>query len=160
MIKRKDIPDYKQELYKRQNKRCALTGVLIEDVNKAHLDHDHKLDGPGAGRCRGLLLGQANVLEGRFKHQFERSGLAGKIGYIDFLKNLVCYLEADYTANPRHPQLIPELIKRFSRMNLNTMRQKLLECHQEASGTKQELTHRYKKYLRSKYENKPQGVCV
>lgn len=157
-MKRSEIPSYKQSLFKEQQGLCALTGLEISDINKAHLDHDHRLDGSQAGRCRGLLLGQANVLEGRLKHQFNRSGLAGKIDYIDFLKRLISYLEKDNSDKPVHPQLIPDLKKRFSRYNLNQMRETLLELKLDSSGDKKALNDRYNKYLRQKY-GKVQEVC-
>lgn len=151
MLKRAQIPNYKESLFKEQNGLCALTGLEIDNINKAHLDHDHELDGPSAGRCRGLLLGNANVLEGRLRHQFNRSGLAGKIEYLDFLKRLISYLETDYTDRPRHPQLVPDLKKRFSRYNLSDMRLKLSEVHLDTQGTKKELQKRYNEYLKVKY---------
>ncbi|EMA4428626.1 TPA: endonuclease domain-containing protein [Enterobacter hormaechei] len=151
MLKRSEIPSYKESLFKEQQGLCALTGLPIDEISKAHLDHDHRLDGPSAGRCRGLLLGNANVLEGRLKHQFNRSGLAGQIDYIDFLKRLVSYLERDNTDRPRHPQMIPDLKKRFSRYNLSDMRQNLSEVHLETQGTKKELQQRYAKYLKVQY---------
>lgn len=157
ILKTTEVLDYKKELFKNQNGNCALTGIPIQDISKAHLDHDHELDGIKAGRCRGLLIGNANVLEGRLKHQFNRSGLANDIEYIEFLKNLVQYLERSYIDRPRHPQLIPDRIKRFKRLNLTQMRKTLSEAVLDTSGTKIELIARYRKYLRQKYAGENQS---
>lgn len=156
ILKTTEVLDYKRELFKNQNGRCALTGLPIKDISKAHLDHDHILDGDHAGRCRGLLVGNANVLEGRLKHQFKRSGLASDIDYIDFLKNLVHYLEQSYADRPRHPQLIPDQIKRFKKLNHTQMSKKLLEVGLDNSGSKNDLIIRYRKYLRVKYAGENQ----
>ncbi|EQB1521459.1 hypothetical protein APR64_09090 [Enterobacter hormaechei] len=150
-MKRKDIPKYKQELFKKQKGVCPLSQLKIEDVNKAHLDHDHILEGPNAGRCRGLLIAQANVLEGRIKHQFKRSGLDGKVDYLTFLKNLVLYLEKDYSMNPTHPQLITDLKKQFKRKSLTEMKQTLRGYNTEKKQ-KKELEILYNKHIKATYE--------
>lgn len=143
---------YKKFLFEKQNGMCALTGLALSEVNKSHLDHDHALDGPNTGKCRGLLLAQANVLEGRIKHQFKRSGLDGKIDYIVFLKKLISYLEKDYTNNPTHPQLIPDLKKKFARLSLKEQRIILKDC--DTTGkTKKELETIYSKQIKAKYES-------
>lgn len=159
ILNRKEILDYKKSLFEKQNHRCALTGVLLTDVNKSHLDHDHILEGSGAGRTRGLLLAQANVLEGRIKHQFKRSGLDGKIDYLVFLKNLVGYLEKDYSQNPIHPQLIPDLKKKFKRLSLKEMKSLI---HEDTTGkTKKELEKLYAKQLKVTYErNQASTFCT
>ncbi|HIA8275104.1 TPA: endonuclease domain-containing protein [Escherichia coli] len=151
-MKRKEINNYKKTLFDKQNKRCALTGIEITDVNKAHLDHDHALDGSQAGRCRGLLLAQANVLEGGLKHQFMYSGLAKHIEYIDFLKRLVTYLEKDNSKNPIHPQLVTDLSKRFSKMTLKQMKETLLAEDINPVGDKKSLINLYKQNLKVKYD--------
>ncbi|HBT3063103.1 TPA: endonuclease VII [Klebsiella aerogenes] len=150
-MKRKEIPNYKNQLFNSQGGLCALTGLALKDSNSSHLDHDHILTGPEAGRIRGLLCPQANVLEGRIKHQFKRSGLDGKIDYIDFLKRLVRYLEKDYTNNPTHPQLIPDLKNKFKRMNLSEMK-RILKDYDTKGKTKKELEKTYSQYLKVKYE--------
>lgn len=150
-MKRKDIPKYKQELFKKQNGVCPLSQLKIEDINKAHLDHDHTLTGPNIGRCRSLLTPQANILEGRIKHQFKRSGLDGKIDYIVFLKNLVCYLEKDYSNNPTHPQLIPDLKKNFKRKSLSEMKL-ILKGYDTTKKTKQQLEKLYAEHIKATYE--------
>lgn len=151
-MKRNDIPRYKQFLFKKQNKVCALTGITLSEVNKSHLDHDHTLDGPNIGRCRGLLLAQANVLEGRIKHQFKRSGLDGKIDYLVFLRNLVRYLETDYSKNPIHPQLQTDLKKKFKRLSLKEQKL-ILQDYDTKNKTKKELESIYSKHIKVKYES-------
>ena len=83
------------------------------------------------------------------KRQFKRSGLDGKIDYIEFLKNLVKYLEKDYSDNPTHPQLIPYLKKSFSRKTLSEMK----AITGSNLKTKKELEKVYSNKIRVKYEN-------
>ncbi|WP_205955063.1 endonuclease domain-containing protein [Pantoea stewartii] len=151
ILNAKQLIEHKQNLFVTQNGVCALTGIQLNNFSSSHLDHDHILDGQEAGRCRGLLLPNANVLEGRIKHQFIKSGLKDKIDYLDFLKRLVVYLETDYTNNPIHPKLIPDLVKRFSRLSLQQMKQQLTELSLDSDGSKKELVKKYRTYLRQNY---------
>ncbi|HAW2200216.1 TPA: endonuclease VII [Escherichia coli] len=151
-MRRKDIPAYKQELFKKQKGICPISKIQITDVNKAHLDHNHILSGSQAGRCRGLLIAQANVLEGRLKHQFKMSGLASHIDYLSFLKNLIVYLEKDNGHNPVHPQLQVDLLKQFKKQTLKQMRETFLIENIKPEGDKKSLTDLYKKHLKVKYE--------
>ncbi|WP_039660908.1 endonuclease domain-containing protein [Pantoea sp. MBLJ3] len=153
LLKTTLLKDYKQELFQLQSGRCALTGLSLTDFNSSHLDHDHELDGNKAGRCRGLLHPLVNVLEGRIKHQFNRSGLKGEINYIEFLKYLTNYLQQDYTENPIHPRFITDSAQRFSRLTVKEMKSQLLDFGLDCSGTRAVLIKKYKKYLRQTHEN-------
>lgn len=158
LLKTTLLKDYKQELFQLQNGQCALTGINLTDYSSSHLDHDHILDGPKAGRCRGLLHPLVNVLEGRILHQFNRSGLKGKIDYIEFLKHLTNYLQQDYTGNPIHPKFITDSAKRFSRLTVKEMKSELDKLGLDSSGTRVQLTKKYKLYLRQTYENNRQTI--
>lgn len=109
----------KERLYKEQNGICLICKrELDEDIQKNHLDHDHELDGDTAGRIRGLLCNLCNAAEGRIRHEFVRSGLAGRgVDYIDHLESLISYLKRDTTKNNIHPKLAPDLKRRFSRLD-------------------------------------------
>lgn len=98
-----------------------------------------------------MLVAQANVLEGRIKHQFKRSGLASHVDYLTFLKNLVCYLEKDYSDNPIHPQLILDLKKDFKKKTLSEMKNILSEYDTEGK-TKQQLEKIYAEHIKVTYE--------
>ncbi|MGP2512407.1 endonuclease domain-containing protein, partial [Klebsiella pneumoniae] len=46
----------KQKFYDAQNGKCLICQrELNPDVQANHLDHDHELNGPKAGKVRGLL---------------------------------------------------------------------------------------------------------
>ena len=113
----------KEKLYHAQNGICPLCKrELDKEINKNHLDHDHELDGPQAGRVRGLLCCFCNKFEGMVRHEFMRSGLASRnVDYITLLKTLISYLEQDTKENDIHPKLLPDLKKRFARQDKPAM---------------------------------------
>lgn len=122
-ITKKDYPSVKQALFEKQNGVCALCNRPLDgDINKHHLDHDHALSGSNAGRIRGLLCTLCNGTEGIMKHKFNRSGLVGcDVDYIQWLKNLVTYLERDYSENRMHDKFIPDKVKWFTRLTKTDM---------------------------------------
>lgn len=113
----------KEKLYHEQNGICPICKrELDKEINKNHLDHDHELDGNQAGRVRGLLCNLCNGSEGRTRHEFMRSGLAGRgIDYIDYLESLLAYLKRDSSTNDIHPKLVPDLKARFKRQDKPAM---------------------------------------
>jgi hypothetical protein len=114
-LKQSEIVEVRNELIMNQLGKCVLCGAILSDENQTpHTDHDHN-----TGRIRGILCPSCNTTEGIIIHKFTRSGLKGKgIDYIQWLKNLVNYLEADYDDNDFHPQHPKDQTKIFSRMRL------------------------------------------
>jgi hypothetical protein len=75
------------------------------------------LNGPKAGKVRGLLCNLCNAAEGQMKHKFNRSGLKGReVDYLEWLESLLAYLKNDYTKNNIHPNFIGDKSKEFSRL--------------------------------------------
>lgn len=113
----------KQKLFDLQNGTCPICGrELTGDVQQHHLDHDHALDGPQAGKVRGLLCNLCNGTEGIMKHKFNRSGLAGRgVDYIEWMQALLDYLKKDYSDNNIHPQLVKDKTKQFTRLSKDDM---------------------------------------
>ncbi|WJZ27950.1 endonuclease VII [Serratia phage 92A1] len=113
----------KQKLFDLQNGICPICGrELTGDVQQHHLDHDHALDGPQAGKVRGLLCNLCNGTEGIMKHKFNRSGLASRdVDYVEWLEALLAYLKKDYSENNVHPQLVKDVTSRFSRQGKDDM---------------------------------------
>ncbi|MGL5580951.1 MAG: endonuclease domain-containing protein, partial [Cetobacterium sp.] len=149
--------EVKQNMFTSQDGKCILCGrELDKDVMKNHLDHDHALTGPNAGRVRGLLCCLCNGTEGIVKHKFNRSGLAGRgVDYIMWLENLVTYLKKDYGANDYHPQYIPDTIKQFGRQSLGDMRIEMESRGYsfEPSDTKSELVKKFGKQFRKEQKD-------
>lgn len=142
----------KETMYHEQNGICLLCHRELEkDIQKNHLDHDHALTGPTAGRVRGLLCNLCNGTEGIVKHKFHRSGLASRnVDYIMWLENLVAYLKTDYSNNDFHPQFITDTIKQFKRLSLEEMRH---EMHERGytygpSDKKSDIIKKYSKQFR------------
>lgn len=110
--------EQKQKFYDAQHGKCLICNRELNiDVQSNHLDHDHELNGPKAGKVRGLLCNLCNATEGQMKHKFNRSGLKGQnVDYLEWLENLLAYLKTDYTKNDIHPNFIGDKSKEFSRL--------------------------------------------
>ncbi|MGL4521357.1 MAG: endonuclease domain-containing protein [Bacilli bacterium] len=121
--------ELKQRLYEDQGGKCPITGnALSLHVGDAHLDHDHALEGPNAGKVRGLLSRGANTFEGYVKKYFQRTGLQSEGVELSLvLRNLADYLEQDYSGNDFHPKYVPDMISKFKRLNLTDMRSLMTE---------------------------------
>lgn len=102
--------EQKQKFYDAQHGKCLLCKrELSTDVQANHLDHDHELSGPKAGKVRGLLCNLCNAAEGQMKHKFNRSGLKGQnIDYLEWLESLLTYLKDDYSENNIHPSFVTD----------------------------------------------------
>ena len=129
LLNSKSADELKQKLFEEQNKCCKLCGNEFGGpYNKQHLDHDHVLQGPNAGKIRGLLCGRCNLLEGIMKHKFIRSGLKAKdVDYIQWMRSLLEYVDSDHSKNPIHPNYVSDMTKNFSRKNLSEMKAELRE---------------------------------
>lgn len=153
----KTAKDLKKKLFTLQQGRCILCKRdLDQEIMKNHLDHDHALTGPNAGRVRGLLCCLCNGTEGIVKHKFNRSGLASRdVDYIMWLENLVQYLKQDYAPNDFHPQYIPDTIKQFKRLSLTEMREDMTTrgYPYEQSDTKAELVKKFSKHFRKEQKD-------
>ena len=110
--------EQKQKFYDAQHGKCLICKRdLSTDVLSNHLDHDHELNGPKAGKVRGLLCNLCNAAEGQMKHKFSRSGLKGQnVDYLEWIENLLAYLKTDYTKNDIHPNFVGDKSKEFSRL--------------------------------------------
>lgn len=142
----------KQKFFDDQNGICPICGRPLEgDTQQHHLDHDHALSGPSAGKVRGLLCNLCNVAEGQIKHKFNRSGLKGRgIDYIEWLESLLVYLKKDYSENNIHPQFVSDISNQFSRLGKDDM---IAEMKQrgftvESWKTKDEIVKSFKKQFK------------
>lgn len=117
----------KRRLYELQAGICPICGRQLPAWNECHLDHDHALDGPTAGRVRGLLCNLCNGTEGRMKHFYERSGLVSRdVEYLSWLRSLLTYLERDHSGANIHPKYLTDLKARFKRKNRDEMMEELV----------------------------------
>lgn len=113
----------KERRFKEQNGLCCICKrELNSDIQSNHLDHDHSLEGANAGKVRGLLCNLCNSLEGQIKHKFERSGLKSKdIDMYQWMKDMVVYWEKDTSESDLHPKYLPDMVKKFARLNKSDM---------------------------------------
>ncbi|QYN80515.1 endonuclease VII [Kosakonia phage Kc304] len=144
--------EQKQNFYDAQHGRCLLCKrELSSDVQSNHLDHDHDLNGPKAGKVRGLLCNLCNAAEGQMKHKFNRSGLKGQdVDYLEWLESLLTYLKADYSKNNTHPNYVTDKTKWFSRLGKDEMiaEMKAQGFIFKESDSKATLVKEYKKQFR------------
>lgn len=142
----------KIERFNQQQGKCKLCNRDLDpDIQRNHLDHDHSLEGPEAGKVRGLLCSFCNVLEGQIKHKFNSSGLNSRNVCIkSWFANYIDYLNQDISKNNLHPQYVPDKVKKFSRMNKDEMLEELAAIGVviEDKATKQNLVELYRKELR------------
>ena len=91
-LTKKDIAPYRDALLRDDNV-CPLCGNKIR-LGQAALDHDHN-----TGRVRGVLHLNCNGLEGRIINWASKSG----IDPLQFLRNLIEYVDRDFDHMPMHP---------------------------------------------------------
>lgn len=142
----------KQKFYDAQHGKCLICKRdLSTDVLSNHLDHDHELNGPKAGKVRGLLCNLCNAAEGQMKHKFSRSGLKGQnVDYLEWLENLLVYLKSDYSGNNIHPNYVTDKAKEFSRLGKDDMIT-MFKAHgfeYSEADTKTKMVTSFKKQLR------------
>lgn len=152
LLNSKTSDELKHRLYEEQNGCCKLCGHPFEGpYNKQHLDHDHALDGPNAGRVRGLLCIRCNPLEGAIQHEFVRSGLRTRgVDYLTWLKSMIAYIESDHSSNPLHSRYFTDKVKRFSKLTLPEMRNEMQHAGFEYNNqdTKSDLVKKFKKQFK------------
>ncbi len=119
----KQFEEEKYRLYELQNGKCLLCKRdLNPEVGSNHLDHDHELNGPKAGRIRGLLCPFCNALEGQILHKFNSSGLKSRdIAIQDWLISLTEYYSKDTSENKIHPVFIRDKTKQFTNLSKDDM---------------------------------------
>lgn len=113
----------KIKLYHEQEGICPLCHrELDENISANHLDHDHALTGPNAGKVRALLCNLCNSVEGQIKHKFDTSGLKSKgIDIADYLEELASYYRRDISDHNIHPNYVGDMTKLFSRQDIPGM---------------------------------------
>lgn len=143
-LRPKDVKEAREELIQNQFNKCALCKRPL-NLNDScpSLDHCHQ-----SGRVRGALCRSCNTAEGIIIHKFMRSGLKGKgVDYIEWLRLLADYLEADYSHMDFHPQHMIDQTKLFNKLTLPDQRSHLDELNiaYPEKATKSTLSKIYKK---------------
>ena len=116
-----DIKIYRKYYLKQQKGYCAVTGFKLKD---GVLDHCHT-----TGRCRGVLVNEVNMLEGRFLKLFNKSKIEDKynISFEDFLISLGMYLKKDYTKEKLHYKFMDDFRKYVKRWKKDYLLRRLEE---------------------------------
>lgn len=112
-LTKKDIAPYRDELMKKDN-ICPLCGNRIR-TGQAALDHDHT-----TGKVRGVLHLNCNGLEGRIMNWAKKSG----VDPLKFLRNLISYVEQDFSHMPDHPRGSDEQYRRKRDLRIRLKRAK------------------------------------
>ena len=98
-----DVKIRRQQLFKLQGSKCAVTGhkTLTPVLDHSHANASTYTE---CGRVRGVLDSQVNMLEGRFLRLYQKSKIGEKcdITFEDFLINLGNYLKRDNQTEQFH----------------------------------------------------------
>jgi len=125
-LRNTDIAKYREEVLTEQKGFCAITGLPLET---GVLDHTHERGCGKEGACRGVLLSEVNMLEGRYLQLFQRLKLDVKYGltFPEFLINMGTYLQKDNSKQPLHPKYMDDFRKKVKRWKKETLIKKLKE---------------------------------
>ena len=110
-----DIKAYRECRLASQGGVCAITGVPL---TVGCLDHVH-VGGVGEdGSVRGVLLSEANTLEGRYLKQFNKLKMSEKYGltFPDFLISMGTYLKEGASSELLHFKYMEEVRKSIARL--------------------------------------------
>ena len=149
----KSITDYRESLLLDQEGVCAISGLPLNSSSvplhsNSVLDHAHA-DSPNVdGKCRGVLLSEINMLEGRYLKLFKKSKLGEKYGltFPELLINIGQYLQQDNSEYKYHHKFMDDLRKNISRLRKDKIVDMLLkDFNILAKGTteKRELVRLY-----------------
>lgn len=135
-MKHTEITETRNRLLK-ENPICPLCHEIIEP-DEAALDHCHD-----TGHVRRVLHRSCNHAEGVVKKAIRRSRSRSPE---EFLANLLCYWDTDFSANPIHPMFKKHCIARFARLNKSEMNERLRSfgVQTRRSESKKDLVQRYR----------------
>ncbi len=140
VLRNRDIKILREQYLKEQENVDPITLLTIK--NPA-LDHDHK-----SSFVRGVLDRDSNQVLGKIESSIKRFLGYSKIPIPELLRRFADYIENNKsTEQIVHPKSLSQIISRFSRMKVDDQDLILIEAGLVTTGTKQEKTKRYRKYL-------------
>ncbi|MFI3035728.1 endonuclease domain-containing protein [Atlantibacter hermannii] len=148
LLTQKSLQEWKKQQHNKQDGKCALCDLPLENWQKANADHNHY-----TGHMRGLLHPLCNsILEGKIGGLFFRAGLKGKANFPTVLRNLADYWEQDYSEQPIHPSFVLDESKSFGKFTRERMIKELRGAGVDVDKTysKESLIGIFKKTYREK----------
>ena len=150
-----DIKKHREVTLKNQGGVCAVSGVKVDT---GVLDHTHEGGIGEDGACRGVLLSEVNMLEGRYLKLFKRLKLDSKYGlnFPDFLIALGTYLKQDNSLNPLHHKHMEDFRRKTSRLRKDVLLKSLkkdFNITKEPTTKVKDLVHLYVQSWVSKLES-------
>ena len=147
----KAIEQFRKSELLAQEGRCAITGVpLDEDTRVPVLDHAHAASAGNNvdGKCRAVLLSEANTLEGKYLKLFQRMKMDDKynLDFPTFLINMGEYLQQDNSENPYHFKYMTDFrdyIKRLNKTTILAWLKRDFNVESDISETHPELVRQY-----------------
>ena len=146
-LRQTDIPQWRDNELLHQEGLCQITGLPL-NIDNSVADHTHS-DGEGVdGKMRGVILGEANSLEGMYLKKFKRFKMGKKfnLDFPTFLINLGEYLQQDNSKQKYHYKYMTELrdhIKRLNRQDIVDKLFKEFNISSEVTETHGELVRLY-----------------
>jgi hypothetical protein len=140
-----EIRKYREIELLEQEGKCAITGLPLSNPV---LDHSHVAGAGSSGRVRGVLLSEANCLEGKYLKSFQKLKLDTKYGltFPTFLINMGEYLLQDNSAKPYHYKFMSDLrdqLKRMTKTELISKLSKEFNIESDISTPQRDLVHLY-----------------
>lgn len=138
-LKQKDLPAFRDKLLKKQRGKCGLCKQPLCST-EANLDHCHK-----SGRNRAAVHRECNILLGKVENYINRYGKRFKDSpemLKGFFKNVLRYMEKDYSHLPYHPKhklpkdkKIKELQRRYRNAKRTSTKERLARQIKNLGGT-------------------------
>jgi hypothetical protein len=129
----KDIAGHRELLINRSKGLCAITKEPLESpvMDHAHLGSEYE------GHCRGVISSFSNMLEGRFRRDFNK--YARRHTNVSFADYLICmgnYLNGDYSREPLHHMTVEEYKKRLNSKTKPVIVQEIVKDYGKVTITK------------------------
>lgn len=155
-VKSTDVKDVREEKLRKQGGNCAIHG---NPPDKPVLDHSHMFYEDNcdinpyneAGRVRGVLESDVNLLEGRYLKLYQKARIQEKyeISFPDLLINMGEYLKLDNSQEKFHYMYVTEMRKKVKYWRKDYLLLRLKEDYNLAPDNKtlmEDLVQLYMQY--------------
>jgi hypothetical protein len=141
-----DVKKVKEQLYKEQLNRCALTGVVV-DIKDCHTDHAHDEE----QLVRGALHKQANMGLGKLEGLWTRYLAYWYPGTLsDFLRQAADYIDKPKDTRWRHPGWVKKVSTAFNKLKESDKDRVLIALDQPKGSNAKQRKELFRKAVLSR----------